>query len=55
MSCDYRAVMLVLLACIFLLGLASGLLLAMCYPKRDDAAFKEYLRREYGTKKQPKD
>lgn len=36
---------------LFVAGIAVGLLIAEFYPKPDDAAFKEYLRREYGRKK----
>jgi hypothetical protein len=44
--------MIVLLAIVlFLAGIAVGLLIAEFYPKHD-AAFKEYLRREYGQKKE---
>ena len=35
----------------FLVGLVVGLLVARLYPKHHDAEFREYLRREYGTKK----
>lgn len=38
----------------FLVGVAVGLLVAEFYPKRD-AIFREYLRREYGNGKRPKD
>jgi len=47
-----RFPMIVLLAIVlFLAGIAVGLLIAEFYPKHD-AAFKEYLRREYGQKKE---
>jgi hypothetical protein len=38
----------------FLVGVAVGLLVAEVYP-RHDAVFREYLRREYGIGKRPKD
>ena len=36
---------------LFLVGVTVGACLAGLYPKQHDAEFREYLRREYGTKK----
>lgn len=35
----------------FLAGVMAGLLIARFYPKPHDTEFREYLKREYGTKK----
>lgn len=41
---------------IFLVGVVTGSLLSRLYPDSHDTQFKEYLRREYGIRKQgPRD